>query len=59
MCLARGDARSLICDLISQIKKTGGERQRSEGIKKLGNAYKYLVETTLVDWRDYYSEIGK
>lgn len=41
--LARGDARSLMFDLIAQIKKTGGHRQRYHGVRLLERAAKHLI----------------
>lgn len=41
--LSRGDARTLMANLIREIEKTGGERQRSEGVRILEGARKHIL----------------
>ena len=43
--MIRYESRVEIRDLIRQIEKTGGERQRSEGIRVLRSAAQYLQTT--------------
>lgn len=42
--LARGDAISILYRLEREITKTGGSRQRGEGVPMLGRMRKYLQE---------------